>query len=181
MQSFFEEPPQEPTEEPADVPHWAQLSSHWLLSPLIVDAVLARTPTVVLYIHLVRACPDAFAFRLLAAPAQGHRLNFWSFSMSSAVRGKFANTPFADMFRESRDPLMLGVELADGTRASPIEAFEAMSERREPRGTTLAGPTGGHSGGGSVHTADWVVSLLPEEDVRLVVEWGDEGVPVFNT
>ena len=96
------------------------------------------------------------------------------------MRSKFANAPFGDMFRGSRNPLTLDVELADGTRASPSEMLEAMSERREPRGTILAGPVGGHSGDGSAHTADWVVSPLPGADVKLLVEWGDEGVPLVE-
>jgi hypothetical protein len=166
-----------------DVP-WMKVSERWVFSPVPIDAVVARSTTAVLYLHLLRACPEAIAFRLLAVPAPGHIFNPLAVTGAMTTRiqkalappGMPTFTPWS-MFKEPVDPLSIDVEFSDGTRASFTEGFEAQRDKREPRGYLLLPQNSGNDGGPTLRS-DWLVwPLPPPEPVRVITEWGDEGIP----
>jgi hypothetical protein len=80
------------------------------------------------------------------------------------------------------DRLLLGVEYADGRRASTLENMRMMGPAAEVDDTQLVLVQNGSRGGeGSVDQTYWVTPLPPDGPVTVVLAWASFGMPESRT
>jgi hypothetical protein len=125
-----------------------------------VRLVLVRTEALALIVDQVVAYTTGFAFRLSGRARVDDERVARSFGM-------LLGQPEGDM-----DRLLLGVELADGRKATNLD--RRPIEGAEPGAVLMGGA--GSAGGGRFESAYWVWPLPPDGPLSFVCQWGAEGV-----
>ena len=132
-----------------------------------VELIVARTDQTVVAIAGVRAYPTGFGFtvslRLRAVSVREDQ------RLPQLFGPVFAEDPLPDEF------LRLGVQLADGRKATNLDRPPHDPEGREPEAPVLHQHGGG--GGGSAWDFDhWVWPLPPAGPLAFVCEWPLRGI-----
>jgi hypothetical protein len=133
--------------------------------PVPSAALLARTDDVAVALTSVAACSTGFSFEV-------------------AVRMRHTPDPFDDPFGWAvRGPgsdghLLVGVEFADGRRASVLDGFgwPPRPGRSGGEDDVVLTPTSGNGGGRSFDQRWWVSPLPPDGPLRVVVRWDARGL-----
>ncbi len=150
--SFFEPPPESPLpDEPQREPEWLGPAENVLPAPFPLWAVLARTGDVALAVRDGLAYPNGFTFGFSLrrrAPRSGpgdDPIHHWH-----GVRG--GEIP--------PEALRLGVQLADGSKATIFDGHRWFATADRPDGPVLV-QRGGSGGMHSWELAFWVWPLPP--------------------
>ncbi len=165
--SFFEPPPESPLpDEPQREPEWLGPAENVLPAPFPLWAVLARTGDVALAVRDGLAYPNGFTFGFSLrrrAPRSGpgdDPIHHWH-----GVRG--GEIP--------PEALRLGVQLADGSKATIFDGHRWFATADRPDGPVLV-QRGGSGGMHSWELAFWVWPLPPPGPLAFVCEWPSEGI-----
>jgi hypothetical protein len=158
---FFEAmPPPEPTERPARPrPVWAKPDA--VLPGVVgVERVLGRSDDAVVAIGGIAGYPNGFEFTLAAILRFERRGG----SVLPHLPGVDPDDPVSDRF------LRLGVEFADGRRATNLARTPPVYQSNESAGPMLM-PRGGGGGPRRNDSTYWVWPLPPPGPLTIVCEW----------
>ena len=170
MSSFFEPPPPPPEPEPPpELPDWFGPPQGTLPGVVALELVLARSEIAAVCITRLAAYPNGFEFDVvtLTAPGQEYELDPMLFG------------PHRHHRRQRRDEgiageiLRLGVEFADGSKATNLQGRAGPDE--QPEGPLLM-DRGGGGGGGEWRQSEWVWPLPPPGRLSFVCEWPAAGI-----
>jgi hypothetical protein len=164
--SFFEAPPPPPEPEIHRQPEWSGPPENVLPSPFELEVVLARTDGLAILAHSGLSYPNGFSFRV-------------ALQRREAQEGLDGN-PFHHWHRPQRggipeEALRLGVQFADGAKATVFDGARWFGQADGPQGPVLL-QRGGGGGNKSWDFAFWVWPLPPEGPLALVCEWPSEHV-----
>jgi hypothetical protein len=159
--SFFESPP--PPEKPAQYrqPVWAAAPDNELGVGVPLRVIFVRTEALAILVDQVVAYTTGFSFRLAGRRRAGATL--------ADERGfEQALSPHhGDM-----DRLLVGIEFADGSKATNLTHGPTDSESQGP--VLMTG--GGGAGGGRFDFQYWVWPLPPDGPLAFVIQWADQGI-----
>lgn len=164
--SFFEPPPAPPEPERPRDPEWLGPGENALPAPFPLWLVLAQTEQVALAVHDGLAYPNGFAFtvslrrRRVREGLGDDPIHLWH-----SVRGR----------EIPPEALRLGVQLADGSKATVFDGHRWFRTVDRPEGPVLI-QRGGSGGLHSWELAFWVWPLPPSGPVAFVCEWPSEGI-----
>jgi hypothetical protein len=164
VSDFFEPPP--PPPEPARghrQPEWVGPPDNVLGVVVPLDVLLARTPDLVLSVRSVEAYPTGVLFHV-------------PLLVRETVRDPLEFMPFHPRRGDSAEVLRLGVQFADGSKATNLGTpFFGRDELERPPGPVLM-PRGGGGGGRRWDVSFWLWPLPTEDPFELVVEWPARGI-----
>jgi hypothetical protein len=162
--SFFEEPPQQPRERHVPPP-WSQPPANELGVAVPLRAVLARTADVAIVADSLVAYSTGLTFRIAGRARPGSEIDLDTFA--HAVHGHHRGG------REAMAGLLVGVELADGRKATSLRG----GPPGEGDGPLLL-QRGGGGGGGTFDVRYWLWPLPPPETLDLVAQWTARDIPL---
>jgi hypothetical protein len=157
---FFEPPPPPERPERFHRPVWMGAPENELGVSVPLRVPLVRTDSLAILIDQVVAYSTGFSFRLSCRSHPDRDVPDHRFHDIGGPRS-------ADMTR-----LLLGVQFADGRKATNIEFPRATGEESGP---VLMGGGGG-GGGGQFDFSFWVWPLPPDGPLQFVCRWDAEGV-----
>ncbi len=174
MPEFFEPPP--PSERPPAPPRYRQ--PEWFGPPrgtlpgvLPLALLLVRNDEVAISVLRVDAYPSGFGFDLLVMLADDTRpLDPMGFAYGRRPRGDGEDVP-ASLLR-------VGVQFADGAKATNVAAHHFPAPGQRPDPPVLHPGGGGGGGGGQWHQRLWVWPLPPPGPLAFVCEWPEVDIPL---
>ena len=138
-----------------------------------LERVLARTDKVAVCLSRLAAYPTGFEFDVVTLSAEeDHQLDPLLFP----VQHRFHRGSGDE--RIPREMLRIGVQFADGSKATNTGGFQHSSN--PPSGPTM-NPGGGHGGGGSWRQTFWVWPLPPPGPLILACEWPAVDIPLTRS
>jgi len=166
--SDFFEPPPPPPEPPREhrQPEWFGPPENVVGIVVPHELTLARTVDLALVLCSITAYPSGaqFDIPLLLRERVSDPLGFMPFHPRGR-RGEIAD-----------DVLRLGVQFADGSKATNMEyPFMRADPEEQPEGPVLM-PRGGSGGGRRWDVSFWLWPLPKEDPFALVVEWPARGI-----
>ena len=167
MSDFFE-PIAEMTRRPPRTPRppWSGAPSGTLPGVVALEIVLAQSRTAAVCLSRLAAYPVGFEVDVLTlSHPDGDELDPMGF-------GPHRRRPGGPDER-----LRLGVQFADGAKATNIGARPGVEPGAAPKGPVLRGAAGG-GGSGRWRQTFWVWPLPPAGPFAFVCEWPAAGIPV---
>jgi hypothetical protein len=159
--SFFEPPPAPDEPEPYAQPVWASAPDNQLGVAVPLRVILLRTEELAILIDQVVAYTTGFSFRLAGRRRAGATL--------ANERGfEHVLSPHHD----DMDRLLVGIEFADGRKATNLTHGPTDSEGDGPMLMT----GGGAAGGGRFDFQFWVWPLPPDGPLTFAIQWADQDV-----
>lgn len=170
MSDFFEPPPKPPPPEPRyRTPPWFGPPRGTLPGTVVRDHPLARTDKVAVCVTRLAAYPTGFEFDLVTMSAgDQEELDPLMFHPPHHFHGGDPGVIPPEMLR-------IGVQFADGSKATNTSGFHHSSER--PAGPIMQAGGGG-GGGGSWRQTQWVWPLPPPGSLVLACEWPALDIPL---
>jgi hypothetical protein len=167
VSDFFEPAPEPPRSPPAAprVP-WLGPPAGTLPGIVALELVLARSTTAAVCVSRLAAYPDGFEIDVLTVAHP---------DADALDPGLFG--PLRRRSGGADERLRLGVQFADGARATNVGGGPGVVAGETPAGPVLRGGSGG-GGGGNWRQSYWVWPLPPEGPFALVCEWPAAGIPV---
>ena len=168
MSEFFEPPPP-PPEPPREhrQPEWFGPPDNVVGILVPQDLTLARTDDLALVLRSVTTYPSGaqFDIPLLLRQPISDPFGFMPFHYPPKHGGELAD-----------DVLRLGVQFADGSKATNMQhVFMRANPEEQPEGPVLM-PRGGGGGGRRWDVSFWLWPLPKEDPFALVVEWPERGI-----
>jgi hypothetical protein len=165
---FFKPPPEPPPEPPPrPQPEWFGPPTGTLPGVVPIELVLARSALAAVCVTRISAYPTGFAFDLLTLSDADADENLDPHMMGRRHRSTTSGG--------TDEQLRLGVQFADGSKATNVGAF-AFSEEK-PEGPVLR-PQGGGGSPGGWQFGYWVWPLPPPGRLALVCEWPAASIPL---
>ncbi len=178
LNEFFEPPPPLPadTEPRYRMPPWFGPPSGTLPGVVAIERVLARTEKVAVSVTGLAAYPSGFEVDIVTMSAdERDGLDPFLFERPHHRIGRDAqNTTIPP------EMLRLGVQFADGSKATNTGGFQPHEPGAPPAGPLMT-PRGGGGGGGNWQQSLWVWPLPPPGPLVLVCEWPAAGVPLTRS
>ena len=162
MTEFFEPPPA-PPEPPARHrnPEWFGPPENVVGVTVPLDLTLARTDKLALAVPAATAYPNGIEFEVVLLVREQFRDPFEWHPFHASMRGA----------EFSPKTLRLGVQFADGQKATSVDTpFFPRDPDERPSGPLLM-PRGGGGGGRRWDVSFWLWPLPPPGSLALVCEW----------
>ena len=185
--SFWDEPPPpqpRPDATPPPIADMMRSMGSWLMAPIAAgDAVVARSPSVVLAMLGMCACPDAWGVSIATIRAPGRlpvvQGGMFGMGMPPFVRDMLTQAPdlppeLREELARARDALTIAVRYPDGT----VPRFPMRPGWNAPLGGPSMLPgSGGTRGPGRMSVTSYRFTPLPADGVVTVnVSWRNEGI-----
>jgi hypothetical protein len=165
VSDFFEPPPRPPAPAPQRhrTPPWLGPPDGTLPGIVPLDLVLARTDRVAVCAGSASVYPAGFELEVVAMSGAD------TYEVDPLLFGERAGG------RASSEALRIGIQFADGSKATNMGGFPHGGER--PAGPVLS-PRGGGGGGGSWRQTFWVWPLPAAGPLVLACEWPAHDIPL---
>jgi hypothetical protein len=165
VSDFFEPPPPPPEPQEHRHPEWFGPPENVLAVVVPLELELARTADLVLAVRGVDVYPSGALFHV-------------PLLLREQVSDPMEFMPFHPRHGREGDFLKLGVQYADGAKATNLGMpFFPRDPEERPRGPILM-PRGGGGGGRSWDVSFWLWPLPKEDPFALVIEWPARQLPL---
>jgi hypothetical protein len=166
MSDFFGPPPEPPREPPRPPrPPWHGPPDGTLPGIVPLEVVLARSNAAAVCLSRVAAYPTGFTFDLLVLADPDGDVDLDPLLFGRPGRRRVGPD----------EPLRLGVQFADGARATNVGGAPRAAFGERPSGPLLLA-RGGGGGGTTWHQTQWVWPLPPPGPLAFVCEWPAGGI-----
>jgi hypothetical protein len=171
LSDFFEPPPPSAEPEPARyrMPPWFGPPGGTLPAVVPLERVLARTEKVAVCASRLCVYPTGFEFDVLTMSNEDRQLDPLMFHAQHRFHRAAGDEGIPP------ELLRIGVQFADGSRATNVGGFQ---HDKEPPSGPIMHPGGGGGGGGSWRQTFWVWPLPPPGPLVLACEWPALDIPL---
>jgi len=167
---FFESPAPSSAPKPRPRrPLWVGPPENILGSPVVMRAIMARTPDLLIAATDVVAYPNGFEFSCLIRHRRG-------LAGTALMYGGRRPGPIGTISRGlDREQLRIGVQFSDGRKATNVGSpFPSASDEEPPLSVMV--PKGGGGGSHSWQQGFWVWPLPSPGLLTFACEWLSEGI-----
>lgn len=169
MSDFFEPPPREERESSA-TQDWNGAPAGVVPVTVPIERVVARTPTVAVYLASISAYPSGFEFDVFVVADEQSGLDPFSFDHNTVARRTGEIPP---------GQLRLGFLFADGSKAANTGKYVDWHDENDAQpDAPVMTRSGGQSGENSWHSSLWVWPLPPPGRFEFRCEWPEAEIPL---